>query len=46
MAVSDDRRVRRVTTATPPIITTAPTAAPTIPGSPSRIAAAIPGSTP
>ena len=32
MAVSEDRRVRRVTSATPPIITTAPTAAPSDPG--------------
>ena len=32
IAVSDDSRVRRVTTATPPIITTAPTAAPSDPG--------------
>ena len=46
IAVSDDSRERRVIRLTPAIIASAPTAAPTIPGSPSRSAPAMPGSTP
>ena len=46
IAVSLDRRERSVISVTPPIIAIAPTAAPIIPGTPSRSAAATPGSTP
>ena len=46
IAVSPERRKRRVTRLTPPIITTAPTAAPTMPETPKRRAVAIPGKTP
>ena len=46
IAVSPDRRDRRRTMLTPPIITAAPTSAPPMPGSPSSSAPAMPGSTP
>ena len=46
IATSLLRRVRRCTAATPPIITAAPTSAPTNDGMPMSSAAAMPGSTP
>ena len=46
IAVSPERRKRRVTRLTPPIITTAPTAAPTMPDTPRSSAVAMPGRTP
>ena len=46
MAVSLDSLERLVMTDTPPIITTVPATAPRITGNPSRIAVAMPGSTP
>ena len=46
IAVSPESRKRRVTRLTPPIIATAPTAAPTMPDTPRSSAVAIPGSTP
>ena len=46
MAVSPDRRERRVITETPPIITAVPAAAPMVTGKPTSKAMAIPGNTP
>ena len=46
MAVSDDNRDFRVIRLIPPIIITAPSDAPMIPGRPNKIATAIPGNTP
>jgi len=46
IAVSADNRTRDVITETPPIIATAPIAAPTTPGTPNSSARAIPGITP